>query len=117
MAKVHTAYRRRMAWVLASACALGCGSDRITPSLTSVTPSLVCGSDAATLALAGDGFEARVVGLLGQPTGESPTVTAAASGGSPVVLPSRWLSTAALAVELPGELLAVGVYDVVVTNP
>jgi hypothetical protein len=103
--------------MLASACALGCGSDRVTPSLTSVTPALVCGSDATTLALAGDGFEARVVGLLGQPTAESPTVTATASGGSPVVLPSRWLSVAALAVDLPSELLAVGVYDLAVTNP
>jgi len=117
MARVHTSYRPRAALLLASACVLGCGSDRVVPSLTSVTPALVCGSDAATLALAGDGFEARVAGVLGQPAGESPTVTATESGGSPAVLPSRWLSAASLAVDLPSERLAAGIYDVVVTNP
>jgi hypothetical protein len=106
--------------MLASACALGvaaCGSGRVVPSLTSVSPALLCGGEAATLALAGQGFEARVVGLATQPAGESPTVTATASGTSPVVLPSRWLSSTALAVDLPADLLVAGVYDVTVANP
>jgi hypothetical protein len=117
MTEVHTAYRRLM---LASACALGvaaCGSGRVVPSLTSVTPPLVCGGSAATLLVAGQGFEARVAGVLDRPAGETPTVTATASGGSPVVLPSRWLSTTSLAVDLAPQLLGIGSYDLTVANP
>jgi hypothetical protein len=69
------------------------------------------------LALAGDGFEARVVNALGQPAAESPTVSATAGAGSPVLLPSRWLSAASLAVDLPGSFLDAGAYDVTVANP
>jgi hypothetical protein len=102
--------------MLASACVLGCGSDRVTPSLTSVTPHPLCGDGAATLALGGTGFAARVVGLLGQPAGETPTVTFAGDG-SPVTLPSRWLSTTALAVDVPGGVPAYGTYDLIIANP
>jgi len=117
MSEVHAAYRRLM---LASACALGvaaCGSGRVVPSLTSVTPAAICGSASTELFLAGQGFEARVAGVLDQPAGETPTVTATASGGSPVVLTSRWASTTELIVDLPGTLLGPGVYDVTVANP
>ena len=120
MTPVHTAYRRRLVAPLACACALAaaaCDGGRVVPSLASVTPARACSGAATTLALAGSGFEARVVGALGSPTAEAPAVTATASGGSPVTLPSRWQSTAAIAVDLSATLLPAGSYDVAVTDP
>lgn len=122
MSHVHTAYRRRAVVGLASACALGacvlasCGDDRVTPTLDSVTPARACSGAAATIALAGSGFEARLADVLGTPTAEAPTVLAATSGGSPVTLPSRWQSADALAADLPTTLAAAS-YDVTVVNP
>jgi len=115
---MHAAYRRRRVALLAGACALAaaCDGGRVTPAPASVSPSLVCGEGAATLMLAGSGFAARVDGALGQPSGESPAV-ALASGGSTVALASRWLSTTALAVDLPAAVPADGRYDVTVINP
>ncbi|HEX6839196.1 MAG TPA: hypothetical protein VF334_21615, partial [Polyangia bacterium] len=107
---MHTAYRRRLGVLLASACALvaACDSGRVAPSLVSVTPTRACAGTATTLAIAGSGFEARVDGVLGTATSEQPAVTATAGGGSPVLLASAWLSTAALRVDLAAGTLAAG---------
>ena len=116
---MHAAYRRRQVALLAGACALAaaaCDGGRVTPSPATVSPALVCGEGAATLMLAGSGFEARLDGALGQPTAESPAVTLA-RGSSTVALASRWLSTTALAVDLPAAVPGDGRYDLTVINP
>ncbi len=119
MSRVHAAYRSCCLALLAGACALAgaCDAGNVTPSLTSVTPARACGGMATSLALAGSGFEARIDGVLGTASAEVPTVTATAGGGSPVTLPSRWLSTAALGATVAAGTLAAGTYDVTVANP
>lgn len=119
MSRVHAAYRSCCLALVAGACALaaGCDAGHVVPALARVTPALVCGGTAAALTLDGSGFEARVDGVLGAATSEIPTVSVAASGGSPVLLPSRWRSTAMLDATVAPGLLAAGRYDVSVANP
>src|SRR5262245_40016401 len=107
---VHGAYRIRLLVALVGGGALpGCSTPAPTPTLTSVTPGLLCSGQKGTLTLAGDGFVARLSDVLGQPAAETPAVSATMVAsiqggplaGAPVTLPSRWQSVEQLTADVP----------------